>query len=286
MKLVILTGLSGSGKSTALKTMEDLNFYTMDNIPFRFAYSILEELKKDEKRENIALGLDVRTVINRDDFDEFFTGLKKLGIEYKIIFLEASEQIIINRYNLTRRRHPLMKETLLKSLRDEELMMANIRAKSNLIIDTTSLSAKDLAKKLELIVSSFTNTNILNVHIQSFGFKYGIPKDADMVFDARTLPNPYYIEELREKTGLDDEVYNYVMSFENSLELYKKIYDLVKYLIPGYIRDEKRHLTIAIGCSGGKHRSVSLVRKLENDLSKIENIKVYSYHREKELAHW
>lgn len=285
MDLIILTGLSGSGKSTGLKILEDLSFFTMDNIPFRFAGPILEDLK-NSKNDKIALGLDIRTIIDQNDFGLFFSYLNKININYKIIFLEASAQAILNRFNLTRRKHPLSKNSLLQSIQDEISLMKDIRDKSNLVIDTTYLSTKDLAKKIELAVSSFSKGALLNIHIQSFGFKYGIPIDADMVFDVRTLPNPYYIKELRPLSGLDDEVYNYVFNFKESNDLFTKIYDLISFLIPGYIRDEKRHLTIGIGCSGGKHRSVSFVRKLEKELKNIPNINLYKFHREKELGNW
>ncbi|MGL4646259.1 MAG: RapZ C-terminal domain-containing protein, partial [Cetobacterium sp.] len=146
--------------------------------------------------------------------------------------------------------------------------------------------AKELSRKIELAVASFSKNILLNIHLQSFGFKHGVPIDADMIFDVRTLPNPYYLEELREKTGLNDEVYDYVMSFETSRILYDKILDLITFLIPGYIKDEKRHLTIGIGCSGGKHRSVSFVRKLEKDLKNINEVNIFSIHRENERGNW
>lgn len=289
MELIILTGLSGSGKSTGLKTLEDLGFFTMDNIPFRFAGVILKDLKNSTKGngvKRIALGLDIRTIINENDFNTFFNEIDNLNIDYKIIFLEASTQSILNRYNLTRRKHPLTKETLLQSIEDEIFLMEDIKDKANLIIDTSFLSAKELSRKIELAVASFSKNILLNIHLQSFGFKHGVPIDADMIFDVRTLPNPYYLEELREKTGLNNEVYDYVMSFETSRILYDKILDLITFLIPGYIKDEKRHLTIGIGCSGGKHRSVSFVRKLEKDLKNISEVNIFSIHRENERGNW
>ena len=289
MELIILTGLSGSGKSTGLKTLEDLGFFTMDNIPFRFAGAILKDLKSSNKDNNvkrIALGLDIRTIINENDFNTFFKEIDNLNIAYKIIFLEASTQSILNRYNLTRRKHPLTKGTLLQSIEDEVCLMEDIKDKAHLIIDTTFLTSKELSRKIETAVASFSKNILLNIHLQSFGFKHGIPVDADMIFDVRTLPNPYYLDSLREKTGLNNEVFDYVMSFENSKILYEKILDLIIFLIPGYIRDEKRHLTIGIGCSGGKHRSVSFVRKLEQDLKNINDVNIYSVHREKERGNW
>jgi UPF0042 nucleotide-binding protein len=289
MELIILTGLSGSGKSTGLKTLEDLGFFTMDNIPFRFAGAILKDLKNTNKEKGvkkIALGLDIRTIINANDFNTFFNEIDNLNIDYKIIFLEASTQAILNRYNLTRRKHPLTKDTLLQSIEDEMFLMGDIKDKANLIIDTSFLNSKELSRKIEVAVTSFSKNILLNIHLQSFGFKHGVPIDADMIFDVRTLPNPYYIEELREKTGLDNDVYDYVMSFDSSQALYSKILDLILFLIPGYIKDEKRHLTIGIGCSGGKHRSVSFVRKLEKDLENINEVNIYSVHRENERGNW
>lgn len=289
MELIILTGLSGSGKSTGLKTLEDLGFFTMDNIPFRFAGLILKDLqtsKKENGVKKIALGLDIRTVIDANDFDTFFNEIDNLNIDYKIIFLEASTQSILNRYNLTRRKHPLTKDTLLQSIEDEIYLMEDIKDKANMIIDTSFLTGKELSRKIEMAVASFSKNILLNIHLQSFGFKHGVPIDADMIFDVRTLPNPYYLDTLREKTGFNDEVYDYVMSFESAQILYSKILDLITFLIPGYIKDEKRHLTIGIGCSGGKHRSVSFVRRLQKDLNTLQEINIYSIHREKERGNW
>ena len=289
MELIILTGLSGSGKSTGLKTLEDLGFFTMDNIPFRFAGLILKDLQNSSRDNNvkrIALGLDIRTIIDANDFDTFFNEIDNLDIDYKIIFLEASTQSILNRYNLTRRKHPLTKDTLLQSIEDEIYLMEDIKDKANMIVDTSFLTAKELSRKIEMAVASFSKNTLLNIHLQSFGFKHGVPIDADMIFDVRTLPNPYYLENLREKTGFNDDVYDYVMSFESAQALYSKILDLITFLIPGYIKDEKRHLTIGIGCSGGKHRSVSFVRRLQKDLNSLDDINIYSIHREKERGNW
>lgn len=289
MELIILTGFSGSGKSTALKTLEDLGFFTMDNIPFPFAISILEDLKKSSNNaplKKIALGLDVRTIINKDDFENFFLSIDRLEIKYHLIFLESSTQAILNRYNLTRRKHPLTKNTLLQSIEDEFSLMKDIRERANLIIDTSFLSAKDLSRKIEKTVDGFSKNILLNIHIQSFGYKYGIPIDSDIMFDTRVLPNPYYIEELREKSGFDEKVYSYVMSHDISNKLYDKIVDIVFFLIPEYIKDEKRHLTLSIGCSGGKHRSVSFVRRLEKDLQTLENVTIHISHRENDRGNW
>lgn len=290
MELIILTGLSGSGKSTALKTLEDLDFFTMDNIPFRYAGTILHDFQNSEKNQSslkkVALGLDIRTLLGDNDFETFFNHLENLKINYKIVFLESSIQAIINRYNLTRRKHPLSKGTLYESISSEISLMKVIKDKANVIIDTTYLSGKDLSNKIKQIVSNYSEQTLINIHIQSFGFKHGVPIDSDMIFDVRTLPNPYYIPELKEKTGMDNDVFNYVMDFDVSKELYSKIKDLILFTLPGYIKDGKKHLTIAFGCSGGKHRSVTFARKLYEDLSSLEHLQVNLTNREQERGNW
>lgn len=289
MELIIITGISGSGKSTALNILEDLGFFTMDNIPLKYATPILKDIKNIEtptQHKKVALGLDIRTLLHKISLKTFFEQLENLNIDYKIIFLESSTQTILNRYNLTRRKHPISKTTLLESIEEETNVMSIVRERANLIIDTTNLTSKKLAKKIEECVKNFSNTILLNVHLQSFGYKYGIPIDCDLVFDVRVLPNPYYIKELREKTGLDKEVFDYVMGFEETNLLYNKILDLIKFLIPSYLKDEKKHLTIGIGCSGGQHRSVSMIRRLELDLKDIQNLNVNIVHREQERGNW
>lgn len=281
-RVVIVTGLSGGGKTTVLNFLEDLGYYTVDNIPCEVGVSFVNStiLK-------LGMGIDIRSFSHINEFVELIKILKsQKDIEYSILFLEASEEVILNRYNLTRRKHPLEETTLLKSIRKEKEIMNIIRELSTGVIDTTNDKPRELWEKLRSILQLHQGGKDINIHIQSFGFKYGIPIDVDLVFDVRFLANPYYIPELREKTGEDKEVSGYVMEFELSQEFYKKLIDMLKFLIPNYIKEGKKHLSIGIGCSGGKHRSVTFVEELYRELSEIENYNVYKSHREKERGNW
>lgn len=288
MKLVIVTGLSGAGKTTALKALEDARYFTMDNVLCQIAVFLLQNLEKGTSELNIeklALGIDNRAISSPKEFMVLLNCLESLKLDYQIIFLDSSDEVILNRYNLTRRRHPFTAPTLLESIKREREAMNMVLERSTVVIDTSEYSNKMLSAKIkELAVAE--KKEAINIHVQSFGFKYGVPLDVDLVFDVRVLPNPYYIEELRLKTGNDKEVYDYVMSFSESEELYKKIFDLVKYMIPLYIKDGKQHLSIGIGCSGGQHRSVAFVNRLSKELSYLESVDVYISHREGERHHW
>lgn len=288
MKLVIVTGLSGAGKTTALKALEDAGYFTMDNVLCQIAVFLLQNLEKgtiELNIEKLALGIDNRAISSPKEFMVLLNCLESLKLDYQIIFLDSSDEVILNRYNLTRRRHPFTAPTLLESIKREREAMNMVLERSTVVIDTSEYSNKMLSAKIkELAVAE--KKEAINIHVQSFGFKYGVPLDVDLVFDVRVLPNPYYIEELRLKTGNDKEVYDYVMSFSESEELYKKIFDLVKYMIPLYIKDGKQHLSIGIGCSGGQHRSVAFVNRLSKELSYLESVDVYISHREGERHHW
>ena len=281
-KIVIVTGLSGSGKTTALNMLEDLGYYTVDNLPCEIGVPFI-----NSSIEKIALGMDIRSFKKVEEFTGFLKRLRENPeVICSIIFLQASKEVILNRYNLTRRKHPVEEKTLLQSIRKEREIMADVKELSTGIIDTSFDKPKELTEKLKTVLGLDEDIKDINVHVQSFGFKYGIPIDVDLVFDVRFLPNPYYIDELKPKSGLDREVVDYVMSFDISQEFYKKLMDMLDFLIPHYIKEGKKHLTIGIGCSGGKHRSVTFAELLVKELSEIENLNVYVNHREKERGNW
>ena len=283
--IIIVTGLSGAGKTTALNILEDMNYYTIDNLPLGLEKSLL-----DTEIEKLAVGIDIRTFKNTKDFFKFINYIKETGVKMDIIFIEAHEAIILGRYTLTRRAHPLKEVTLLRSILKEKKILFPIREIADLVIDTTDTKAVELEKRFKKFILAKDEDNIdINIHIQSFGYKYGIPTDSDLMFDVRFIPNPYYIEKLKELNGFDEEVKEYVLSQKESGKFYSKLLPLLEFLIPQYIKEGKKHLTISIGCSGGQHRSVTFVNKLAEDLKNskvLKHINIYVSHREKERGHW
>lgn len=280
-KFVIVSGLSGAGKTTALNVLEDMGYYVVDNLPCEVASFFV-----NTSIEKLALGIDIRSFKVTEEFFKLLDEIERAGVEFSLVFIEASDEVILNRYNLTRRKHPLEAATLLESINKESEIMASIRERASGIIDTSDIKPKELSERLKEILMIDSHEKSINIHVQSFGFKYGIPIDLDLLFDVRFLPNPYYIEELREKTGEDAEVYDYVMKYDISQEFAERLLNMLKFLIPNFIKEGKKHLTIGIGCSGGKHRSVTFARLLHNELSKVESLNVYISHREKERRNW
>ena len=283
--IIIVTGLSGAGKTTALNILEDMNYYTIDNLPLGLEKSLL-----DTEIEKLAVGIDIRTFKNTKDFFKFINYIKETGVKMDIIFIEAHEAIILGRYTLTRRAHPLKEVTLLRSILKEKKILFPIREIADLVIDTTDTKAVELEKRFKKFILAKDEDNIdINLPLPSFGYKYGIPTDSDLMFDVRFIPNPYYIEKLKELNGFDEEVKEYVLSQKESGKFYSKLLPLLEFLIPQYIKEGKKHLTISIGCSGGQHRSVTFVNKLAEDLKNskvLKHINIYVSHREKELGHW
>lgn len=282
MHLVILTGMSGAGKSTALKMLEDMGFFCVDNLPiplFRKFHQLMAD--SDSEVEKAALGVDVRSGIAFEELESQLEQMEKEGISFDILFLDADDEILIKRYKETRRNHPLaIGERIDKGIAKEREMLAFLKKRADYIMDTTHLLTRELKGELERIFVDCADYKSIFVTILSFGFKYGIPSDSDLVFDVRFLPNPYYIEELREKSGNDKEIQDYVMSFDAAHEFIDQLEKMIKFLIPNYILEGKNQLVISIGCTGGKHRSVTLANELYHRLNKGERYGIKIEHRD------
>lgn len=263
MRFVIVTGMSGGGKSTAMKMLEDAGFYCVDNMPVALIEKFMEIiLLPDSDIQKVALGLDARASQSFEDVNNVVTGLRK-KYTFEILFLEASDNVILKRYKETRRVHPLSTDgDLMSGIRRERELLSCMRAQSEYVIDTTNLLTRELKAELDKIFVQNQDYNNLMINVMSFGFKHGIPQDADLVFDVRFLPNPFYIDDLKHKTGLDKEVQDYVMGFKEAHEFLDKLTDMISFLIPNYINEGKYQLVIAIGCTGGQHRSVTLAGEL------------------------
>lgn len=269
--------MSGAGKSTALKVLEDVGYFCVDNLPIPLFPKLAELLKvQDTEFNKIALGLDIR------GGQEFFELEKMLkGINCEIVFLDASDSVLIKRYKETRRTHPLIAQgSIGDGLQKEREILEPIKKKADYIIDTSLLLTRELKQALQKIFVDNQEYKNLYLTVVSFGFKYGIPSDADLVFDVRFLPNPYYIEELRAKTGNEKEVQDYVMSNGKADIFLQKLKDMVEFLIPNYITEGKHQLVIGIGCTGGKHRSVTLANALYDYFKQKNQYGVRIEHRD------
>ena len=282
MRFVIVTGMSGAGKTTALKMLEDMGYFCVDNLPIPLLTRFVEMFSEPEEEvKKIALGIDVRGGQDFTGLKEVLDDLDSREIEYEILFLDASDDVLVKRYKETRRKHPLSGSGRVDTgiaIEREKIMFLKMRA--TYILDTSKLLTRELKLELEKIFVKGHSFCSLYITVMSFGFKYGIPQDSDLVFDVRFLPNPYYIDSLKEKTGNDPEVQDYVMENDKSRIFLKKLEDMVEFLIPNYILEGKNQLVIAIGCTGGKHRSVTLANALYQILDKKENYGVRIEHRD------
>ena len=260
--------MSGGGKRTAMKMLEDIGFYCVDNLPVPLIDKFFELLSTPNGEiTKVAIGLDVRADQNFKDAENVLKSLKENGYDYEIIFMDASEQTLIQRYKESRRMHPLaMGGSALDGIRKEREILNNIKMKSDYVFDTSNLLTRVLKEELNKIFVNNEEYNNLMIRIESFGFKHGILQDADLIFDVRFLPNPYYIEELKPLTGNDKPVQDYVMSFDEAGIFLDKLTDMVNFLIPNYVKEGKLQLVIGIGCTGGQHRSVTLANELYNRL--------------------
>ena len=274
--------MSGGGKSTALKMLEDVGFYCVDNLPVSLVEKFAELVSMPGSEVGkVALGLDVRSDQSFEDATKILEKLKSLGTKLEILFMDADEGVLIKRYKETRRVHPLaMDKRVEDGVRIERRVLENIRRHADYVIDTSNLLTRELKEELNRIFVEDAAYNSLMVTVMSFGFKHGIPADADLVLDVRFLPNPFYIEELKCKTGNDREVQEYVMGFREAEVFLEKLTDMLEFLIPNYVKEGKNRLVVAIGCTGGQHRSVTLARELYRRMKGRGGYGCKLYHRD------
>ena len=267
MRFVIVTGMSGAGKSSVLKMLEDAGFFCVDNLPIKLVKKFLKLIMQGNS-DKVALGLDIRSGQSLDELDAILMDMKNMGFKYEILFLDCSSEVLVKRYKETRRIHPLSQSGRVdKGIEIERKKLDFLRRKADIIIDTSHLLIRELKAQIDTIYIEEEGFNNFMVMVLSFGFKYGIPVDSDLVFDVRFLRNPYYIPELKDKTGMDSMVSNFVMDSEVAVQFLDKLEDMLTFLIPHYISEGKNQLVIGIGCTGGKHRSVTLTNELAKRLA-------------------
>lgn len=278
MRFVIVTGMSGAGKSSVLKMLEDAGYFCVDNLPVPLLPKFAELVSSQEQETTslVALGVDIRSGEGLATVNKVLDNIKDLGVNYEILFLDCEDAMLIKRYKETRRQHPLaIGERLEDGIKNERKKMKFLKQKADYIIDTTQMLVRDLKTEIDKIFVKNEPYQNFYVTVLSFGFKYGIPTDADLVFDVRFLPNPYYVEDLRPKTGNEQEVRDYVMNCKEYDLFLTKITDLLTFLTPQYIKEGKNQLVVAIGCTGGKHRSVTVARGIhEHLLEKNYSVKI------------
>ena len=283
MRLVIVTGLSGAGKSTALKVLEDARYFCVDNLPIPLVGKFVSLMSgsQEEDVQNAAIGIDARSGKALEELEVVLDKLKTEGHTFEILFLDAEDKVLVKRYKESRRSHPLaLTGRVDDGIRLERQKTEFLRKRADYIIDTTHLLTRELKKEINRIFVENGKFDNMMISVLSFGFKYGIPADADLVFDVRFLPNPYYVDELRPLTGQDEGVFNYVMDNEIARQFAAKLDDMVKFLIPNYAKEGKTSLVIAIGCTGGKHRSVTLARVLYDKLIETREYGIRLEHRD------
>jgi len=276
-KFFIITGMSGAGKSQALKMFGDLGFYCVDNLPLELFSQFAEYAATHPALQDIALGIDIREGERLKELPSLLKKLTRGDFNLKLIFLDASDECLIRRFSETKHRHPIHKK-LAAAIAHEHELLQPIKIASDKVIDTTDLNLGELKEKISKLLE-LKEQGDMQISVVSFGFKNGIPKDTDIVMDVRFLPNPYYIPELKHQTGLDKGVQEYILSFPDSQEFANRFADLIKYLIPRYIKEGKSYLTIAIGCTGGKHRSVFMAHQLTETLRK-QGLGASEFHRD------
>ncbi len=268
MKFVIVTGMSGSGKSKAMEYLEDIGYYCIDNVPPKLLSEFIRLFSTSAISDTVAIGIDIRGGELYEDLSKAYDSLNSRDIECKLLFVDASDDVLLSRYKETRRKHPLLDSCngmLTDAIATERALITPVRMLANIYIDTSNTQPNELKLEINRIFLD-GSCNGIDIVCVSYGTKYGSFPSADLNFDVRCLPNPYYVEELQKKTGLDDFVYNYVFNNDNALILRDKIFDIIDFLIPLYIKEGKTQLVIAFGCTGGQHRSVSFARATYNHL--------------------
>lgn len=280
MRFVIVTGLSGAGKTEATRSLEDLGYFCVDNLPPQLIPKFAEACNNGSI-EKVAIVTDIRGGVFFDDLFESLVYLKSNDFKYEILFLEASNEVLVKRFKEARRSHPLSpKSRVLTGITEERNKLREVKDRADLIIDTSKYSIRDLREKMNSYYGSSEEPDKeLSVTVLSFGFKYGIPVDSDLVFDVRFIPNPFYIPELKQYSGNDEPVKKYVLEQTETVEFIDKLKDMLKFLIPNYIKEGKRQLIISIGCTGGRHRSVAIANRIHELLS-LEGYKTGIEHRD------
>lgn len=274
LEVVVVTGMSGAGRSTALHVLEDLGYFCVDNLPPALAPKLLEVLDEDPQIERVGLGMDVRTRAFLEGSSAAFATLAAAGIGVKVLFLDCADEVLVRRFSETRRPHALGADVdLASAIRAERERLATLRVRAEWVVDTTRMSVHDLRRALVERLGR-SETAGMSVRVVSFGFKYGLPIDADLVFDLRYLPNPHFVPELKPLTGLDPGVSRYVLESPEAKELLERLVPLLTTTIPHYASEGKSYLTIAVGCTGGRHRSVAIAEKLALELGSVARISV------------
>ncbi len=284
MKFVIVTGMSGAGKSTALHYLEDADYYCVDNLPIPLLKPFVQIASDGTSSEftKIAVGIDIRSGLSRHELENAWNSMKESGIDCEILFLDAADDTLLKRYKETRRSHPLQDETngLAGAIRAEREKLAFMKERADYIIDTSKLLTRELKREIVRIFVQDQVFKNLIVTVQSFGFKYGVPADSDLVVDVRFIPNPYYLPELRPMTGNDQPIIDFVMQQEQTRIFLEKYRDMLSFLLPNYINEGKNQLVISVGCTGGRHRSVVIANEIYRFLSQNSEYGIKIEHRD------